>query len=630
MFPAISRDLRRGFLVWMAIVLVLSSAAFGTLFLVLYRHQLGQERERALLEMNRLLQSSLENAMLKADLDGLRTIIDRLGAQPGMRGAMILDPDRRIRFASDASLLGRTATPAELGLCAACTQTPVREIEATSVMLPGPAGDTLRSVSPVANQPQCGGCHGPASARPVNGLLVVDYDASRLQDAARQTAALFILAGAAVMLLVLGSGWWFIQRRVLHPVQALASTSQALSQGRFDARVQVHGQDELAQLGRTFNDMAGSLQSSVQALQARKAFLQSLVDAVPDAIRVIDRNHAIVLVNAAFERMHGLRAGAAVGSQCYRMSHRRDTPCPASLHACPLQEVRSRDSAPVRLVTRHARDDSGAPRDVEVFAAPLVLPGSDGEEPAVIEAIRDLEQDVRYSHEQRLSELGRLATGVAHEIHNPLASIRIALQAARRSVGRADFDVQEVGDYLSMVDGQIDRCVEVTERLLNLSMPSGKPQLVNINRPVHETLALLKWEAQTRGIAIDERLSDSITPVFAPDGDLRMVTLNLAQNAFHAMPAGGRLVIETGSDATSVFLRVRDDGVGIAAADLPRIFEPFFSRRADGRRGTGLGLSICRSLIEAANGDIAVVSAPGAGACFTVTLPAASEVVSTL
>jgi PAS domain S-box-containing protein len=620
-------NLRRSFLLRLTVILSISLAAFGALFIALYRSQLEQQRQQALLEVSRLLQSSLENAMLKADLDGLRGIVDRLGAQPGMRGAMILNAERQVRFSSDPARLGTVLAPTELGLCKECTQTPIREMAPTSLMLPASDGDRLRSVNPVPNQAPCGRCHGSTESRPINGMLIVDYDATPLRRSALHTAVLFLGAGLAVMLLTLGSGWWFIQRRVLRPIQGLDTASRRLSTGDLDARVAIHGTDELARLGNAFNEMATSLQGSVRALEARRTFLQSLIDAIPDGIRVIDRDYNIVLANAAFERMHGLGRGEAVGQKCYAASHRRAEPCPASLQTCPIHEMRNRPEA-IRTVARHARDAGSSPLDVEVFAAPLALPEAEDGGVWVIEAIRDLEQDIRYSQEQRLSELGRLATGVAHEIHNPLAAIRIALQAARRAVGSAQYNPAEVSQYLTLVDSEIDRCVDVTERLLKLAMPARKPQLVDVNRAVHETLALLKWEAQERHVGMVEELASDHPQLMAADGDIRMLVLNLAQNALHAMPQGGRLRVSAWCQNGEVNIRVEDTGVGVPLESRRRIFEPFFSRRADGQRGTGLGLSICRGIVEAAGGKIALTSEVGVGTCFIVTLPEAAEVVT--
>jgi signal transduction histidine kinase len=106
--------------------------------------------------------------------------------------------------------------------------------------------------------------------------------------------------------------------------------------------------------------------------------------------------------------------------------------------------------------------------------------------------------------------------------------------------------------------------------------------------------------------------------VLAADSDLRMMTLNLAQNACHAMPGGGRLTVHCRREGNGIVIRFEDTGIGIAPADQSRIFEPFFSRRADGVRGTGLGLPITKAIVEGHGGSIEVESERGRGSRFTV------------
>lgn len=616
------KRLQNRFLLWLATVLAVSSAAFGVLFVALYQREIAQERERGLLEMNRLLQSALENAMLKQDLDGLRGIVDRLGRQPGMRAALIINPDREVRFSSERDRLGTRLSPESLGLCRECTRTPIVDYAPTTLVLSIDGADVLRSVRPVFNQPVCAPCHGPASVRPINGLLVADYDAAPLRRSALESAAAFLGAGILVMAIVLASAWWFVRRRVLIPIAELDRSSRALAAGDLSARASVRGTDELARLGESFNEMAASLDRGLKALERRRAELQTLIDAIPDGIRVIDRRFEIVLANSAFERMHGLERGGAVGRKCYEASHGRREPCPSTLQTCPVAELAA-GGEPLRLIARHAKASSTEPIDVEVYASAVGAPDEHPGGPWVVEAIRDLKQDVRFSHEQRLSELGRLATGVAHEIHNPLAALRIASQAARRSTAGATIDVEDLRHYLGIVDSEIDRCVGVTEKLMKLAMPAGKPQLVDVNHAIRETLALLAWEARESGVDVVEALAADAPRVLAIDSDVRMLVLNLAQNAFHALPRGGRLRVSTSVEAEQVRIDVEDNGVGIAPEDRDRIFEPFFSRRANGMPGTGLGLPICRAIVEAVGGSIGVRSEPGVGTTFTIRLPEA-------
>jgi signal transduction histidine kinase len=273
------------------------------------------------------------------------------------------------------------------------------------------------------------------------------------------------------------------------------------------------------------------------------------------------------------------------------------------------------------VIHKHQRVDGGR-LDVEIYAAPMHVDHQGVPQLLVVESIRDLGQQVKFSHEQKLSELGRLAAGVAHEIHNPLASIRLALHAARQANGPQSPDPHQVADYLSMVDQEIDSCIQVTERMLKLSMPPpAQPELIELDRVIGETLTLLRWEAETRSARIELELRDTPLRIMATDSELRMATLNLAQNALHAMPDGGELRVSCGRRDGRVEVEFADTGIGIQAEDLERIFEPFFSRRADGVRGTGLGLSITKTIVENHRGSIAVESAPGRGSRFSIRFP---------
>lgn len=621
-------NLRNGFLIWIATALVASSLAFGALFVALYKMNIEGERRQSLIEINRLLQSSLEHAMLRSDLDGLRDILRRLGSQPGMRGAFIVNPQREVRFASDPALLGRRLTPAELGQPATSSSAPIREMEAHSMLTDTAGHAVLRGIHPVRNQPPCARCHGDQSARPINGVLVVDYDAEPLRATAMKTALLFAGAGVVVLLITLGSGWWFMQRKVLQPIRRIDLASRALADGDLEARVGETSKDELGHLAVSFNTMAANLEASLAEVKQKEAFLQRLIDAIPDGIRVIDDEFGVRLVNTAFLDMHDLTREETIGRKCFEGSHRRHEPCPASLETCPVHEIQT-TSRPMRSVNRHVRSAACKSINVEVFAAPLVTHVDDRERIWTVEAIRDLDADIRYSHEQRLSEVGRLATGVAHEIYNPLAAIRLALQGATRSLRGGRSNSKEMTDYLDMVDSEIDRCVEVTERLLKLGMPPGKRQLVDVNQTLRETLQLLAWEAANSNVSVVEVPAPENPRVLVSDSDLRMVALNLIQNAFHAMPRSGRLCIGTKVTNGRVVMTFADNGIGIPPESRRRIFEPFFSRRADGKRGTGLGLAICKGLLESYGGTLEVESEIGHGSTFTATLPVAGSEADT-
>jgi PAS domain S-box-containing protein len=590
--------------------LAASSLVFLILFVGLYRDQIAQERSDAAVQVTRLLQTALENAMLKRDLEGLQHIVARLGEQPGIRGVMIANPEGTVRLATDEAAVGRS-----LALGPGPWEGPRTELVARD------GQSLLRSIHPVHNRAACQDCHGPVDQRPVNGFLLVDLDAHAIEAQARFTTLLLMGAGGLIVLLNLAGGWWFMGRFVLQPVRHLAGVSERLARGDLAARAALTGGDELAGLGDGFNEMASALQGKMREIEDKEHFLQNLLDAIPDGIRVIDQQFRVVLANASYRAQLGLSPDAPGTVLCHAASHGLDAPCPETLVTCPVREI-AENGEPLRTVQRHTRSD-GRSLDVEVYAAPLRAIREGREELLVVESIRDLGQEVRFSHEQRLAELGRLATGVAHEIHNPLSSIRLALGAAGNAATRTPPDLEQMADYLSLVDQEIERCSQVTERLLRLSMPPPPVQeLVEVERALAETISLLGWEAEARGVRITIA-SEEPAPlrVFASDSELRMITLNLAQNAIHAMPKGGDLRIRCSRADGRIRIEITDTGVGIDPRDLQRIFEPFFSRRADGTGGTGLGLPITKSLVERHGGTIAVDSELGQGCRVTVHFP---------
>lgn len=616
-------SLRRKFLIGIAIGLTSLSVALLGLVAALYQHQLAHERSQASREINRLLQAALENAMLKRDLPGLRDVVDRLGQQEGVTGVMILAPDGEIRFASKSEMVGRRFPLEQYEICLDCPDQ--ADVLPTLFTRDSQGRDVMRSINAVRNKPACVGCHGPVSTNPINGILMVDYDAAPIRHKAIVSAATLGGMGALLLALTLFASAWFIRRHVLRPVSLLAEASHALSEGRLDSRVQLDGDDELAQLGVTFNHMAASLQELIRRMREQENFLQSMVDAIPDGIRVIDcETYRIVLDNRAYREQLALPDGeTARGLTCHASSHGRDTPCPASLVTCPIQEI-GRTGKPLKALMEFNRCD-GRKTKVEVSAAPMRVRTDGDERCYVVESSRDLHKVITFSHEQRLAEMARLATGVAHEIHNPLTSIRIALQATLRATREEPERYAVFHEYLQLVDSEIDRCIEVTERLLKLGMrPPDTPQLVDVNQAVRETLALLRWELESKRIELGTQWIEPAPQVLATDTELRLVALNLIQNAIHAMPQGGRLQVSTGIEQGWVRIAFADTGVGIAEQDATRIFEPFYSHRADGVIGTGLGLPICKAVVEGYGGRIEFASQPGIGSCFTVLLPQAT------
>lgn len=228
------------------------------------------------------------------------------------------------------------------------------------------------------------------------------------------------------------------------------------------------------------------------------------------------------------------------------------------------------------------------------------------------------EMEARLAESEHLASLGRLAAGVAHEVRNPLNAILLSMQQMRDRVANAKAADGDFERYYDVVTGEIARLERMVSTFLDLSRVN---ELALEDLDAVEGLAtcidLYRPEAAAKEATIESRLPQSVV-IHADPVRLPHVWNNLLSNAVAAVSLGGRIEVEARVEAEELQVEVRDDGNGIDAATLHRIWEPFFSGRAD---GSGLGLSIVRSVVRAHGGDASVDSRPGSGSCFAVRLP---------
>jgi two-component system NtrC family sensor kinase len=226
---------------------------------------------------------------------------------------------------------------------------------------------------------------------------------------------------------------------------------------------------------------------------------------------------------------------------------------------------------------------------------------------------------------EKMAALGQLSAGIAHEIRNPLTSIKIFIQSLEKEI---DLDENRSEDF-RIIKKEIDRINENISRFLNFARPE-EPQFqpVNIHALLVDTLNLLAAKIKSSSIRLNTFLQEGLALVEGDPKQLGQVFLNLILNAIEAMPEGGDLTIsltgEVDPDSREDALQVvfQDSGCGISENDRPYLFDPFFTTK---EKGTGLGLSIVYSIVQKHNGQIEVKSEPGKGSSFVVSLPIRKE-----
>jgi len=252
----------------------------------------------------------------------------------------------------------------------------------------------------------------------------------------------------------------------------------------------------------------------------------------------------------------------------------------------------------------------------EVKAATLDLARKNETLAQLNKLLRETRQEL--GDKERLAALGQLAAQLAHEIGTPLGSVSGHLQLA---LSGRDVPVA-LKDRLQVATRELERVSKIVRDYLDSTRTVAPERVaVDVERVVDEALGICISAEKRERIDVQKKIDGAAAHAETDPGLLRQILVNLITNAVDAVPAdGGHIRVDAATRDGGVAIAVADDGVGIAAEDAARIFEPFYTTKGRGK-GTGLGLAICRELATALGGRITVESAPGRGSTFTVTLP---------
>ena len=238
----------------------------------------------------------------------------------------------------------------------------------------------------------------------------------------------------------------------------------------------------------------------------------------------------------------------------------------------------------------------------------------------------------------RLAEIGEMATGIAHEINNPLQVMKseqtlidaILSDLKEKGEIKESEDLKEIEDSLAQIKLQIDRCSKITHAVLKFGRESEVISTdIDLGSFIPDIVSMVENKASVEGITVTQEISEDIPPIQGDPGQLQQVLINLFNNAIDAIverhgSEGGELDIRAGLKGDGkVQISVKDNGAGISPENLKKVFSPFFTTKPVGK-GTGLGLSVCYGIIDKMGGIMEVSSQKGAGTTFTIDLPAAA------
>ncbi|MFH1974684.1 MAG: ATP-binding protein [Pseudomonadota bacterium] len=353
--------------------------------------------------------------------------------------------------------------------------------------------------------------------------------------------------------------------------------------------------------------MAQSYRSTKVSLSRIKAFSDNLVENMPIGLIAIDRNKKIASVNNVAGAILSISFSDVTGKEIREILPEDICSLVDDLNSeggviekeldCTLSDGKI---VPLETSASVLKDEN------EVFLGYIILFKD-------LSEVRSLRREVARS--QRLASLGSLAAGVAHEIRNPLSSIKgFATYFLEREEKPEDKEIAKVMIH------EVDRLNRVVSQLVELAMPvsvSKKP--VSLSAVIEKSLKILEREAANKDIEI-KTIFPSTETLYAIDEDrIKQVLLNLYLNGIESMEKGGILSIELSEKNGEAIIKISDTGYGISEKDLAHVFDPYFTTKTT---GTGLGLAIVHNIIEAHDGKITAESRPGNGAVFTIYLPA--------
>jgi signal transduction histidine kinase/HAMP domain-containing protein len=405
---------------------------------------------------------------------------------------------------------------------------------------------------------------------------------------------------------------------ILAPLRQMVGVIERIGRGDYAQRLSTDGAGELGTLATAVNDMASAIRDRETALeaqaeamdQARRRF-EGVFQGITDLLSIQDPDLRIGEANLALARMSGMPRPELVGMTCFQALFGRDAPC---------------SDCPARITFESGRAtwmEQSDPVGGEIYEHHLYpIPDDEGRIVGIVEYTkvvterRRLERQLEES--RRLAALGQMTTSIAHEIRNPLSSIKMSLQILSQRQNMSGND----GRRLEIARREIANLEKLLREMLDFSRAAVRERApVPLLELARATGALLDDLARQNGV--DVRISGDEQVIVPGDRErLGRVLLNLCLNAVEAMRESSerclRIEVERASTAREALLRVRDTGIGMDDTVRQQLFAPFYTTRAE---GTGLGLAIAWKIIEAHRGRIDVTSRRGEGTTMTLILP---------
>ena len=364
-------------------------------------------------------------------------------------------------------------------------------------------------------------------------------------------------------------------------------------------------------------------QERASELKLLKEFNESIIESINVGLLAVDFEGRVTRLNSALEHMLDLRRDAAIGRRVENLF--------SEDFADTLKQVLGKDGWRLQEIRNiyklHTATRTNRALVLNIALAPLQLAplqdvqGQSGALVVIEDVTTRISLEEQLQQREKLSSIGLLAAGVAHEVNTPLTGVSSYTQMLLAMLNEND----PKHALLQKVRTQAERATNIVNNLLNFSRTGSATEFaeVNVARVLDDTLQLLEPQMRRSQIEIVRSYGEDAPLAYANAGKLQQVFTNLLLNARDAIPDGGRIVVSTGTEEDgSIVAEISDTGIGIAPENVAKIYDPFYTTKGVGQ-GTGLGLAVSYGIVQEHAGHITVDSKPGHGTTFRITLPTA-------
>lgn len=390
---------------------------------------------------------------------------------------------------------------------------------------------------------------------------------------------------------------FLLSKTITTPIENIKEQARLVAAGDFSHRLPIQSGDEIGNLTETFNYMAGVLQNTLGEVQEERDKLNTLFLHMTDGVAAFTPDGRIIHMNPATERLMGVEFDESMIFQ----------------DVFPGMEMPG-ERKPV------SAEISRMGRTLNVLVAPY---GAGDDERGVIAVIHDITEQRKLDDARR-----EFVANVSHELRTPLTNIKSYTETLMDAAGELPPDTEK--RFLGVISSEADRMTRIVKDLLTLSkLDYGRMNLTfsrfSMKDMLESVYTAMKLDAENNGHTLTLAFQGEMPVMMGDKERLEQVVVNIISNAVKYTPAGGRIdVLASRRDERHVMLRVRDNGIGIPEADMPRLFERFYrvdKARSREKGGTGLGLAIAKEMVEAHHGTIHLDSTLDVGTTVTIVLP---------